>query len=573
VLLLVAAAAVSPSRRSSAAVTFVVPAYAGAYAAPGGVAPLYPAGGDADASGTRYVVDSGGDRVVRFAPDGTMTQILKTGLDKPRALALDPDPTKLWVADTRDNQVLQISVTGTILRTFGGTGSLKAPFGIAADASGVYVADTYDYRVVKLRASDGARLWAQTSCAGQTISRPRGVTVGSDGDVYVADTDHGRIVVLDPATGACRRAFGSPGSGDGQFAGPRDLVSDGAGGLWVAEAKSARIQHVTNTGVFISKTGGYGSGPGKFRAPACVFMDGGAVDVCDTYEFVVQRFSVSSSGSASYLGSLGGVRPSLGGFNQPFGVAFNAAGDLFVTDMFNQRAQERTAGGTWFQWGGFGGRAGAMQFPRGIVVAGDGTIVLTNSENDRIDLFAPDLSLTRSIRPSGTSFGWPHQTALAADGTYWVADTNKNRVLHLSPSGSVLGSFTGGGQIKTPSGIALDAAGNVYVANRGSNTVQKYTPGGSLVATLATPGSGATNVRTPWNLTIVSGTGGQVLLVADGGNGRILALSLGGAPLGSFGSKGSGPGQLLDPRSVAVNPVDGTFAVADMGNNRISLWR
>jgi DNA-binding beta-propeller fold protein YncE len=348
-------------------------------------------------------------------------------------------------------------------------------------------------------------------------------------------------------------------------------VSDGAGGLWVAEAKTARIQHVTNAGVFISKTGSYGSGPGKFRAPACIFMDGGAVDVCDTYEFVVQRFSVSA-GVASYLDAVGGVRPTLGGFNQPFGVAYSSTGDLYVSDMFNQRGQKRAANGTWSQWGGFGGKTGAMQFPRGIVVEPDGTVVLTNSENDRIDLFTPNLAFIRSIRPSGTSFGWPHQTALDPDGSFWVADTNKNRVLHLSSTGGVLGTFTGGGQIKTPSGIALDASGNVYVANRGSNTVQKYSAGGTLLATLATPGSGATNVRTPWNLTIVDGVGGDVLLIADGGNGRILALSTTGAPLGSFGVKGSGAGQLLDPRAVALDPATGTFAVSDFGNNRISLW-
>ena len=119
------------------------------------------------------------------------------------------------------------------------------------------------------------------------------------------------------------------------------MVSDGANGLWVAESQSSRIQHVTDVGGFISQIGSYGSGPGMFRAPACVFMDRGAVDVCDTYEFVLQRFAVSATGEPTYLESLGGVRPALGGFNQPFGVAFDASGRLYVTDMFNQRAQVR----------------------------------------------------------------------------------------------------------------------------------------------------------------------------------------------------------------------------------------
>lgn len=553
------------------AATFTPPAFVGVYANQGGVAPMYPAGGDADGAGNRYLTDSGGDRIIRVDAQGTQSVVLDIGLDKPRALALDPSDGTLWVTDTRDNQVVHLTTGGKVLDTFGGAGYVKSAFGIAADTTGVYVADTYNYRIMKIAKGTGQKIWTQTTCGGQTVSRPRGLTIGSDGNVYVADTDRGRIVVLNPSTGSCIRTFGSPGSGNGQFSGPRDLVSDGDGGLWVAEAKTARIQHVTNAGLFISKTGTYGSGPGQFRAPACVFMDRGSVAVCDTYEFVVQRFSVSPGGVPTFQELIGGIRPVPGGFNQPFGTAFDDDGRLYVTDMFNQRAQVRDLDGSWRTWGGFGGKPGSMQFPRGIAIAPDGTIVVTNSENDRIDLFTSGLGLIRSIRPTGDKFGWPHQTALAPDGTYWVADTNRNRVLHLSSTGVILRTI--GGSIKTPSGISLDAAGNVYVSNRGSNTIQKYSPSGTLLATLATAGSGSTQVRTPWNLTIEGAPGSEVLYVADGGNGRVLVLSTTGSPLGSIGSRGSGPGQLMDPRSVAIDPVTGTVAVADFGNNRISLWR
>jgi DNA-binding beta-propeller fold protein YncE len=104
------------------------------------------------------------------------------------------------VLDTRDNQVVDVSVTGQVLKTFGGAGYVKSAFGIAADASGVYVADTYNQRVTKIAKNDGHRIWSQTTGGGASLSRPRGVTVGSDGNVYVADTDHGRIVVVSPTT-------------------------------------------------------------------------------------------------------------------------------------------------------------------------------------------------------------------------------------------------------------------------------------------------------------------------------------------------------------------------------------
>jgi tripartite motif-containing protein 71 len=549
------------------------PSYVGQISDSGGVAPMYPAGGDSDPAGNRYVADSGGDRILRIDPEGVMTVVSATGWQRPRDLALDSDPGNIWVADTTDNQIVELTTSGTILKTFGGAGYVKAPFGIDADASGVYVADTYNNRVIKIAKSDGSRIWAQTACNG-AFSRPRDVTVGSDGNVYVADTDHNRIAVLNPATGACLRAFGSSGKGNGQFSAPRALTSDGAGGLWVAEAHNYRLQHVLNDGTFVGKTGTYGVGPGQFNAPACVFMDQGMVDVCDTYLYRIARFTVSPSGAPTFFDNVGGVGPVLGGFNEPFGVAFGPSGELYVTDMFNHRIEKRNSDLSWLAWGTFGTKTGAFQFPRGITVTPDGqTVVITNSENNRIDLYQPNGAYSRSVTPKGTGFGWPHQTALAPDGTFWVADTNKNRVLHLASDGTVLGTITNGGSIKTPRGVAVDSSGNIYVSNSGANNVLKFSPTGTLLATLATQGTGPTNVRLPWNLSIAGPPGDERLLIADGNNNRIVVLTLSGTPITTFGGPGSGPGQFSSPRGVAVNPVDGTIAVADFNNNRISLWR
>lgn len=569
---LVAALSVVPGGSEADAGT-VAYSYAGMYFDPAGVAPLYPAGGDSDGSGNRYVADSGGDRIVKLNASGVQSVVSTSGWNKPRDLVLDTDGTSLWVADTTDNQIVEISTLGAPLHTFGGTAAFtKAPFGIAVDATGVFVADTYNSRVFKMD-RNGTKLWTQGTCLG-ALSRPRDLTIGSDGNVYVADTDHNRVAVLDPTDGHCLRAFGSAGKGNGQFSSPRSIVSDGSGGLWVAEAHGPRLQHVTNAGAGLGYIGTYGSGPGKFRAPACVFMDGAKVDVCDTYEYVIQRFSVSGSGAPSYFDSLGGIRPVVGGFNQPFGVAFAPDGDLYVSDMFNHRMERRTTGGTWTSWGGFGTRPGNFQFPRGVIVSPDGTkVVVTNSENNRIDLYTRAGALINSVRPGGTTFGWPHQTALANDGTYWVADTNRNRVLHLSTSGAVLDTITHNGAIKTPRGVALDAAGNIYVSNSGANTIEKYSPSLTYLGALATKGPGPGQVALPWNLTIAVVGGAENLFVADGNNGRVDVFNTStGTFVTSFGTQGSGLGQLLSPRSVSVDPITGTVAVADFGNNRISLW-
>lgn len=532
----------------------------------GGVAPLYPAGGVADASGNIFVSDSGGSRVAKIDTLGNITTVLGTGLSNPRALSVDSaDPASLWVTDTGNNQVVEVKMSGTVEHQFfSGTSYLKSPFGNANDDTGLYIADTYHSRIVKVSKSTGSQLWAQGSCT-TVMSRPRGVAVGSDGRIYAVDTDHNRVVVLDPATGTCLSSFGTTGTGNGQFKAPRALTSDGAGGLWVAEDGNLRVQHVTNSGAFLAQT----TDKSLFQAPSCVFVFQSTLDVCETFKFKLLKFSITGA-TPVFAGSIGGTPPANGGFNQPFGVAYGPSGELYVTDMFNQRIEKFDAGGNFLlAWGFFSGSKGGMQNPRGISASADGmTVYLTNSEDNRIDLFTSTGAFVKFVKPTtGTPMFWPHQTAVAGDGTFWVADTMNSRVLHLGTTGTVLANWNAGGLLRTPRGIAMDGT-YVYVANSGHNTVEKYTPAGTLVATLATPGSGPTNVNLPWNLTISGGN----LYIADGNNGRVVIMTLTGTPVSTFGSSGAGMGQLSTPRSVAVSPFNGAIAVGDFGNNEISLW-
>jgi DNA-binding beta-propeller fold protein YncE len=458
----------------------------------------------------------------------------------PRSIVFDTNGTDMWVASTSSSTVIEMSSTGTLKHTFG-TGLLQNPYGLDNDSSGVYVADTYNKRVVKL-------------------------------DIYVADTDNNRIVVLSPS-GTCVAAFGSTGTGQGQFNSPWTLLSDGAGGLWVADAMNYRVEHVSNTGTYISASGSFGTGIGQFRAPHGLFMDGGLLDIADPYVYSIQRFTISA-GVLTYSSTLGGVPPAAGGFNGTFAAAYGPRGELYVVDWFNDRIQKFNPDGSFaMQWGGYGSPTGSFIFPRGIAVTPDGnTVVVTNSEDNRIDLFGSTGTYVGTVKPSGTTFSRPQQTALAPDGSYWVADTLDNRVVHLNSAGTVLGNFTNGGAMKTPQGIAMDAEGNLYVSDSGNNAVEKYDQSGTLIATLATPGSGPTNVSQPFAITVIGLPGHETLLIGDAGNNRILELGTNGAALLSFGAAGSGDGQLSSPRGAVLNPVTGELAVSDFANNRVSVW-
>jgi sugar lactone lactonase YvrE len=198
--------------------------------------------------------------------------------------------------------------------------------------------------------------------------------------------------------------------------------------------------------------------------------------------------------------------------------------------------------------------------------------VVTDSENNRIDLFSTSGAFLSKIKPSGTTFNRPYQTALAPDGTYWVADTNNSRILHLAANGNVLANWNGGGTIKKPRGVAVDAGGNVYVSNTGVNRVEKYTAAGVKISNLTSFGTGPTQTKGPGGLRI-AGTGTDtVLLVADTTNDRIVVLDLTGGAVATFGSSGTSGGQLDQPQGVAMDPASGMIAVADLANNRISRW-
>ena len=245
--------------------------------------------------------------------------------------------------------------------------------------------------------------------------------------------------------------------------------------------------------------------------------------------------------------------------------------------MFNQRIEKFTGcTGTPIATGQFGGGLGNMQNPRGISVSPDGTtVILVNSENERIDFFsASTLAYESSINPVVSSCGgkkmyFPHQAAFdATNNSYWVADTNNKRILDLSSTGTCLANWTDGGAIKAPRGIAWDGT-SVWVADAQTGEILKCTTSGSCTVAAKRAGT-ATTVKSPWNLTVASGD----LYIADEGASAVVVMNLAtNALVYSFGIPGSNPslGELGSPRSVSVSST-GEVAVADFTNDDISLW-
>jgi phospholipase C len=110
-----------------------------------------------------------------------------------------------------------------------------------------------------------------------------------------------------------------------------------------------------------------------------------------------------------------------------------------------------------------------------------------------------------------------------------------------------------------PGGVAADPGGGIWVADTGHDRVAEFAPSGRLVAVIGR------NLDHPVGL--ATDAAGHVW-VADTGHDRVVGFSSAGRVLASFGSAGSGPGELDQPAGLAVTPF-GDVWVADQGNNRV----
>ena len=576
ILVLAAAAVTAAPALAQSSPSFTSNIYSAA-----GVAPLSPNATAIAADGTIYASDEAGLRIVKVDPNTlAITEVSPAinGWSHPSGLYLESDQVHLWVADKDHSKLVQIDVTtGAFTRTIGGAGMFLNPEDLTIDSTrtGIYVNDTYHHTVVKVDYTTGRVVWTATVCAGSSILRNRGIVFGTDGNLYVTDTDSSRVLVIDPVTGTCLRAFGKRGTGPGQFSEPRGIDSDGAGGLWIAENNNFRIQHVALSGTFLSMTATtFGGGASQFRTPHGVEVLNGKVYVSDAYNYRVAVYVQNADGSSTFDSYLQFPYPAAGGFNGPLYLAYDGSANLYVVDHFNMRVEKFNPDlSVALQFGAAGTPTGNYTFPRGITVSPDGSqVIVCDSENHRFQFFSPTGAVLRNpLTPNGTSVQRPYQIALAADGTLWVADTNMHRILDIDMTGKVLHNWTNGSNF-TPRGIALDAEGFVYVADTGNSTVSKFTTAGSLVATLATRGIGPTQESAAAGLAVAGPPGQETLYIADTNNSRIVEMTTSGAAILTFGTFGPGNAQLNHPQSVAVGPT-GQIAIADYGNNRVSVWQ
>jgi uncharacterized protein (TIGR03663 family) len=254
---------------------------------------------------------------------------------RPAGLAIDANG-QVFVADTLNDRVQKFSPDGERLAISPRSLGLWEPWGVAADAAGnVYVADTSNHRIVKLdndlrliRAWGGPPTSQGRAEPGPSdLYAPRGIAIDLDGNVWVSDTGHSRVIVFS-GDGTPLGAIGGPGRGPGQFLNPVGIARAAGGDMLVADATNGRVQRFNRNRDYIGEIQVAGwDGDAPENQPYLVELSDGSVLV-----------SVPSAGRIERIGADGRGRTSWERFGpgeravRPLGVAVDSRGRIWATD-------------------------------------------------------------------------------------------------------------------------------------------------------------------------------------------------------------------------------------------------
>jgi RHS repeat-associated protein len=370
-------------------------------------------------------------------------------------------------------------------------------------------------------------------------------------------------------------AFGSEGTGNGQFKKPAGSATDAAGNVWVVDEGNSRIEKFSSAGAFIAAYGSKGTGNGQFQAPwgIAINQSTGNVYVADKGNNRIEELSSSGAFVATF-GTSGS-----GALSEPTADALDSSGDVWVSDWGHNRLVEFSAEGSFIREAGSNGTGnGKISGPGGLVVS-EGSVFVADYYNSRIDQFSTSGASLGQFGSKGSGAGQfkePYAvTANPSTGALYVADTSNNRIQELSPAGRFLAQWQTWGpshQLSDPTGLAVGAAGKLYVSDPSGNQVSSWTPPEagaahlSYASQLGSSGSGNGQFSTPIN-TAIDGEGN--LWVTDCGNNRIEKFSAKGSFIAAYGKEGSGNGQYHCPGGIDINQSTGNVYVADTYGARI----
>ncbi len=495
----------------------------------------------------------------------------------------------------------------------GGPDSLNIPYGIAADAGGVYVVDQMNNRVLYFAGTSttATRVYGQRGnlygnapngdgVSADSLNQPSGVAVDAGG-VYIADRTNNRVLYYAGTSTTATRVYGQ-------------------GGFFTT--------NIQNYG---------GRSAISLSGPNSVAVDAGGVYIVDRFNHRVLYYAGTSTTATRVYGQAGNFTTSnvnSGGVSadtlfQPLGAASDAGG-VYIADGNNNRVlyfagTSTTATRVYGQGGTFttnsangsGVTANSLQTPGHIAVEAGG-IYIADYANHRVLYFAGTSTTATRVYGQGGIFTtangggaasannlyYPNAVAVTASGVL-VTDGSYHRALYFAGTSTTAtrvygqgGSFTASamnsGSVNAnsmfgPTGIAVDAGGTyvadlqnhrvLYFSGTSTTATRVYGQAGSFVTTTAnTGGISANSLNSPTGIALDAGG----VYIADTYNNRVLYFAgtsttatrvygqAGNYTTSTVNNGGLSATSLSTPEGIAVDA--GGIYVVDSGNHRVLYY-
>jgi sugar lactone lactonase YvrE len=438
--------------------------------------------------------------------------------------------------------VVSLNVRAQLINTVAGgvsvetlrapSAELSIPADVKLDAAGnLYISEPLNNRIRKVDAvTQRITTLAGTGTASfsgddgpatlATLNSPGGIALDSSGNLYIADLSNGRIRRVDAATGIITTVAGGGAfdplavSGPATSAflnGPSAVAVDPDGNIYIAEL-AGRVRRVDASTQIITSIAGTGqqgfSGDGGPAINATLNVpedlavsSSGQLYIADTLNFRVRRVDLATNIITTVAGGEGdsgdGGPAGLARLQQVLGVAVDAAGNLFISDTFNnviRRVDTATNTISTFagnRSGGFGGDGEAatlalLSQPRGVAVDALGNLYVADTLNHRVRRVDGVTKIITTVAGNGSiGDGGPATEALllkpssvAADssGSLYIADSSNERVRRIDAVTKTITTIapTGAPDLSfVPQGVAVDAFGTVYIADSFNSVIRR----------------------------------------------------------------------------------------------------
>ncbi len=447
-----------------------------------------------------YVADGGNNMLRKISPAGVVSTLAgsttagssdgtgtSAGFSAPAGIAVD-FAGNLYVSDQRNNTIRQVNPSGLVttlagkgyVDTTNAVGNLAGftnPQGLTIDLSGnVYVADAGNYKIRKITAT-GFSINPSLS-PGLTFDNTTGIVSGTPNAAASSVTykitayntggsSTANLVITVAAEALPKISYSTPQNFTvGTTITPVAPVNTGGSiqsALYLSTSPFAGGSQVPGAN-------GVGT-TANFSSSFSLGADAaGNVYVADTYNNSIRK--ITPSGLTTTIAGTGqqGANNGAGSqatFYNPYGVAVDASGNIYVADRGNFLIRKITPGGAVSTLAGSGvsgnvdatGTAASFRNPQDVVVDKSGNV------------FVLDGTGIRQVSPAGVvttvvanAFTNAINFAIDGSGNFYVADY----------SGSLVKKVTGAGVATTigspnsflrPYGIAVDNSGNIYVSD------------------------------------------------------------------------------------------------------------